>query len=128
MSPDSQSLESTAHGISALAAKHGFGTVARIPNAASGDWDVVNTTGVNNYHTYTAPAGAAGTGLFASKDFEAGELVLKLETDVTSVLDTPKLGSVCEYCFITQEDLGEPLLKLRKCGACAVVRYCSPVG
>ncbi|MCJ1474303.1 hypothetical protein MMC13_002961 [Lambiella insularis] len=119
-----ESIDSLAKSITALAADCGFGATAGVFNP-DGTRNVVNTSGANNYHTYTAPAGAAGEGLFASKAFEAGELVLKLEEDVTSVLDSPKLGDVCEWCFEEQGDgEAEGVRKLRKCGGCAVVRFC----
>ncbi|MCJ1397373.1 hypothetical protein MMC11_000566 [Xylographa trunciseda] len=101
--------DSLAASLVSLGADLGFGKTARIinPRASSPSEKVrvLSTTGANNYHTYTGKAGAAGNGLFASKEFKAGELVLKLEADVTSVLDSPRLGLVCEWCFVTVEEV-----------------------
>ena len=97
-----------------------------------GSAEVVDS-GANNY-TYTGKAGLAGNGLFAAKGFGPGELVLKLEADVTSVLDSPRLGVACEWCFVTVEEVdgggdgSEREVKLRKCGGCGVVRVCGEVG
>ncbi|MCJ1249215.1 hypothetical protein MMC30_006438 [Trapelia coarctata] len=81
-------------------------------------------------HAYTGSAGPAGTGLFAARDFEAGELVLRLEREVVSVLDSGRFGVACERCFLTEEDGEEDdvEVKLKKCGGCGVVKFCGEVG
>jgi len=80
-------------------------------------------------HAYTASAGPAGTGLFAARDLETGELVLRLEREVVSVLDSARLAVACERCFLTEEDVDDNVeVKLKKCGGCGVVRFCSEVG
>ena len=80
-------------------------------------------------HAYTDSAGAAGTGLFAARNFGAGELVLRLEREVVSVLDSGRLGVACERCFLTEEDVEDDVkVILKKCGGCGVVRFCGEVG
>ncbi|MCJ1388083.1 hypothetical protein MMC18_000927 [Xylographa bjoerkii] len=107
-------------------------------SSTSGKVGVLSTSGPNNDHTYIGQAEAAGNGLFAARAFGAGELVLKLNADVTSVLDSPRLGVVCEWCFVTVEEVealgnedgegsgegSEGKVKLRKCGGCGIVRVC----
>ena len=86
-------------------------------------------SGAGISHAYSSPACPAGTGLFAAKDFEAGELVLRLEREVVSVLDSGRLGVACEWCFLTEEDAEDGVeVKLKKCGACGIVRFCGEVG
>ncbi|MCJ1378416.1 hypothetical protein MMC17_001514 [Xylographa soralifera] len=130
--------DSLAASLAALGADLGFGTTARVIDpGASEKVRVVSTSGADNYHTYTGKAGNAGNGLFAAKSFESGELVLKLESDVTSVLDSPRLGVACEWCFVMVEqvdgegdeggDGSEGNVKLRKCGGCGVVRVCGEI-
>jgi len=80
-------------------------------------------------HAYISPAGSAGTGLFAARDFEAGEVVLRLENEAVSVLDSGRFGVACERCFLTEEDAEDDVeVKLKKCGGCGVVRFCGEVG
>ena len=88
-------------------------------------------------HAHSRPAGAAGNGLFAAKAFVAGDLVLRVEREVLSVIDSPALTTVCEACFLTSVDEwvggggdgeGEGRVELMKCGGCGVVRFCGKVG
>ena len=129
------SSDSLAASPAALGGDLGFGTTARAIGPGAGEKvRLPSTSGANNYHTYIGKAGPAGHGLFAAKGFGSGELVLKLEADVTSVLDSPRLGVACEWCFVAVEEVdgggdgGEGVVKLRKCGGCGVVRVCGEVG
>jgi hypothetical protein len=80
-------------------------------------------------HTYAAATDAAGTGLFASKDVAAGELILRLNAEeIYSVLDVKNLDRACENCFLlleAPEDAEE--ISLMKCSGCERVKYCGQV-
>lgn len=79
-------------------------------------------------HANAAPAGPAGTGLFAARDLGTGELVLRLEREVVSVLDSARLAVACEKCFLTEGDVDDNVeVKLKKCGGCGIVRFCGEV-
>jgi hypothetical protein len=82
-------------------------------------------------HTYSAVTDAAGTGLFASKDFEAGELILRLGAEEwISMLDLGHRDRACENCLSSlddPEDEDAEEIKLMKCSGCGIVRYCGQV-
>ncbi|MCJ1413659.1 hypothetical protein MMC19_007781 [Ptychographa xylographoides] len=48
-------------------------------------------------HAHSRPAGAAGNGLFAAKAFVAGDLVLRVEREVLSVIDSPALTTTASW-------------------------------
>ena len=78
-----------------------------------------------------------GTGLFTTETVSPGELLLSLEVEVLSVLDSPRFGITCEWCYHSPaedeclEERGDEALgggSLKKCAGCGVVRFCDVVG
>lgn len=67
-----------------------------------------------------------GNGLFATKDINVGEDVLKTNRPFVAVLDTPKLEDTCSGCFGKKQffDGAKPP---KACTGCKVVRYCDRV-
>jgi flavoprotein len=82
-------------------------------------------------HTHAAPTDASGTGLFASKDFEAGELIMRLDAEETiCMLEYDNRNRACEYCLLFKddpEDEDAEEIKLMKCSGCGFVKYCGEV-
>lgn len=84
---------------------------------------------ISNSHMARTPD--AGTGIIADKDFQPGERVLRIERPFLVVPDSSKLKVTCSQCFVVDikrldEDERESI-KLKKCGGCGILRFCSPV-
>ncbi|SMR49413.1 unnamed protein product [Zymoseptoria tritici ST99CH_3D1] len=79
----------------------------------------------------------AGRGLFATKDFNPGDIVLSLDRPYVAELDIDRLCDTCAWCFqrgATAEEerknsaaLGLPagFVQTKACTGCKKVRYCS---
>ncbi|KAL1867601.1 hypothetical protein Plec18167_008601 [Paecilomyces lecythidis] len=64
-----------------------------------------------------------GNGLFATKDINVGEDVLKTNRPFVAVLDTPRLEDTCSGCF-GKKQLFYGVETLKACTRCQVVKYC----
>ncbi|KAJ9361721.1 hypothetical protein C8Q69DRAFT_221290 [Paecilomyces variotii] len=64
-----------------------------------------------------------GNGLFATKDINVGEDVLKTNRPFVAVLDTPKLEDTCSGCF-GKKQFFDGVKPPKACTGCKVVRYC----
>lgn len=67
-----------------------------------------------------------GNGLFATKDIQVGEDVLKINRPFVAVLDTPKLEDTCSGCF-GKRQLFYGVTTLKACTRCQIVKYCDKV-
>lgn len=84
-------------------------------------------------HITTRTIPSKGTGLYTSKQIEAGKLVFKDERPLITVLDSARLRGCCEWCLTAGHEGGDlddgyGGVRLRACTGCRVVRYCSKVG
>lgn len=78
----------------------------------------------------------AGSALFATKHFTAGEEIFRSSPVVSTVLDTAQ--NVCDYCFRDGDSRLHPSGRFRAknesvevlpaCKECGLLRYCSEVG
>ncbi|EGP88636.1 uncharacterized protein MYCGRDRAFT_37947, partial [Zymoseptoria tritici IPO323] len=64
----------------------------------------------------------AGRGLFATKDFEPGDIVLSLDRPYVAELDIDRLCDTCAWCF---QRLPAGFVQTKACTGCKKVRYCS---
>lgn len=82
-------------------------------------------------HARVADAGAAGSGLFATKDIQSGHLVLSLDRPLLTALDNASLPDACANCLISIKTGTLPLekhnVKLQACSGCHTMRFCSKV-
>jgi len=84
-------------------------------------------------HAYVAKSSVAGSGLFASQDITAGDLILTLARPAVAALDTNNLGNVCANCFASAADPsvlhGEAntQVTVKACTGCKTLKYCSKV-
>lgn len=62
-----------------------------------------------------------GNGLAATKDLEAGELIIRINEPFVTVVEKDALDRFCSYCMLENETS-----LLKRCTGCKVVRYCSP--
>lgn len=76
-----------------------------------------------------------GNGIFAARDFAAGEEVLVLERPLVGSLESHHLPNACANCYVWTEGsaTGTRLyvnkdIQVQKCGGCHRFRYCSKVG
>ena len=69
------------------------------------------------------------SGLFAAKDIDAGELIIRLARPLLAVLDSPHYNDTCSNCFVStsENEDEEEQVKLSICGGCGVVRFCGKV-
>lgn len=72
-----------------------------------------------------------GYGLFASRDFDLGQVVLCIKTPFAAVLATEKLEDTCAGCFRSASDEGRSAegsqINVRACTGCKIVKYCDRV-
>jgi len=84
-------------------------------------------------HAYVAKSSVAGSGLFASQDIAAGDLIFSLARPAVAALDTKNLGNACANCFASAADPsvlhGEANIQVtvKACTGCKIVKYCSKV-
>jgi len=84
-------------------------------------------------HAYVAKSSVAGSGLFASQDIAAGDLIFTLARPAVAALDTKNLGNVCANCFASAADPsilhGEANIQVtvKACTGCKILKYCSKV-
>jgi len=84
-------------------------------------------------HAHVAKSSVAGSGLFASQDVVAGDLIFSLARPAVAALDTKNLGSVCANCFASAADPsvlhGEANIQVtvKACTGCKILKYCSKV-
>jgi SET and MYND domain-containing protein len=79
----------------------------------------------------------AGRGLFALKDFQAGDLVLAIDRPLVAELDVDRLSDSCAWCFQRGEtdpasraqaaSMGLPngFVEVKSCAGCHRIAYCS---
>jgi len=84
-------------------------------------------------HAYVAKSSVAGSGVFASQDIVAGDLIFTLARPAIAALDTKKLDHVCANCFASAADPsvlhGEAneQVTVKACTGCKTLKYCSKV-
>ncbi|RDL38590.1 SET protein [Venustampulla echinocandica] len=61
-----------------------------------------------------------GNGIAATKDLDAGEVVICINEPFVTVVEKDALERVCSYCMLEHETSS-----LKRCTRCKVVRYCS---
>lgn len=79
----------------------------------------------------------AGRGLFALKNFEPGDAVLRLDRPHIAELDMDRMKDTCAWCFLRdatdpmdrklsdQQHLPTGFVEIKACTGCKKVRYCS---
>jgi len=75
-----------------------------------------------------------GNGLFAGREFGAGEQITVIDRPLLGSLDTQYLHDTCANCYVWGEGAASgtrlyvpPNTKLSKCAGCQRFRYCSKV-
>lgn len=71
-------------------------------------------------------AGAAGTGLFATRAIKAEEAILQEERPLLAVLDSPRLKEACSWCFLYTGETDDDV-ELKVCTGCKILRFCGKV-
>lgn len=86
-------------------------------------------------NVHTKATGEKGNGLYASKLFAPGELILSIEKPPVAVLNNSSLDLSCSNCFAYKpKDAGSDqadginAASLSTCAGCHTLRYCSKVG
>ena len=81
---------------------------------------------------FTQETPDAGTGLFASSAIPPGVEILRIDTPLVSVLDSPRLKDTCSECNLwlpeNGHDRGSQGKRLKTCHGCQITRYCCKVG
>lgn len=84
--------------------------------------------------TYIASSSVAGNGLFAGRDFVAGEAVFSTSRPLVAALDNKRLSDTCANCFVWTAksdigDLGSDKGRdgVKACLGCRTLSYCSKV-
>lgn len=84
---------------------------------------------------HLGPSKISGNGLFASRDFAAGEAVLLLSRPLVQALDTKRLGDTCANClawtaksnFGDRGSAAQSASGVKACLGCHTLQYCSRV-
>jgi hypothetical protein len=81
---------------------------------------------------YPDQSDLGGHGHFAYKDFQAGDVILRINEPLVSVPDTQRLSETCSNCFLWEpgslDTISQKEVKMKACTGCKVVRYCGKVG
>lgn len=64
----------------------------------------------------------AGSGLAAGQDIGIGDVIIQLSSPYLLVVEKEALEKVCSFCLIEASSVD---MRLKKCNACKVPRYCS---
>ncbi|WPG97404.1 Hypothetical protein R9X50_00017900 [Acrodontium crateriforme] len=71
----------------------------------------------------------AGNGVFASKDFAPGDIIISLPRPLVAELENQHLASSCSWCFSHKvagpTDLPTDSLDIKACTGCRKIKYCS---
>lgn len=83
---------------------------------------------------YKSASSVAGSGLFAGRDFQAGEAAFLTARPFVTALDTKRLSDTCANCFvwtakskIGDRGSGQEGANVRVCLGCHTLSYCSKV-
>ena len=88
---------------------------------------------IGHAHIAQSRIKSAGSGLFATKNIEAGELIFTLDRPAVAALDSASLPNVCSNCFVSASGItalyggSSEDVTLKACTGCKTLRYCSKV-